>query len=74
MVFVLLGIEATLGDARGIWEHLLNFREVRCFQAYFKALWMGIQNLQAFPLADEHIVAVMTAGSHSRQSQIVSYG
>ena len=27
-----------------------------------------------FPLADEHGVAVMTAGSQSRQSQIVSYG
>ena len=29
MVFVLLGIEATLGNACGIWEHLHSFREVK---------------------------------------------
>ena len=32
------------------------------------------KTLRLFPLADEHSVAVMTAGSQSRRSQIVSYG
>ena len=42
LVFVLLGVGATLGDGCGIWEHLHNFGEVKCLQGYSKTLWMGI--------------------------------
>ena len=42
MVFVLLGVDATLDDGCGILEHLQSSREVKCFQDYSKTLWMGI--------------------------------
>ena len=40
--FVLFGIDATLVDVSGIWEHLHSFREVKCLQGYLKSLWMGV--------------------------------
>ena len=42
LIFILLGIEAALGDACGIWEHLHSFGEVKYFQGYSKTLWIGI--------------------------------
>ena len=40
--FFLLGIEAILGDACGIWEHFHSFLEVKCFEGYSKTSLMGI--------------------------------
>ena len=42
LVFVLLEVDATLGDGCGILESLHSFREVKCLQGYSKILWMGI--------------------------------
>ena len=67
-----IGVDATLGDGCGIWEHLHSFREVKCSQYYSKILWMGIKIWRVFPLADEHSVVVMTKGSQSRRSQILA--
>ena len=63
MVFVLLGVDATLGDGGGIWKYL--HREVKCIQGYSKTLWVSI-----WDSAVEHSVVVMTSSSKSRRSQI----
>ena len=42
LLFVLLGIDATLGDGCRIWEHLLNFKDVKRLQGDSKILCMGI--------------------------------
>ena len=42
LAFVLLGVDATLGDECRIPEHVHSFREVECPQGYFKTFWMGI--------------------------------
>ena len=63
LVFVLLGVDGTLGDGGGIWEYL--HREVKCIQGYCKTLWMSI-----WDSAVEHSVVVMTSGPQSRRSQI----
>ena len=41
LVFVLLGVDATLGNGCGIWEHLLSFNEEKCLQVYSRTLVMG---------------------------------
>ena len=66
LVFVLLRVDATLGDGFGIWEHLSSFREVNCLERVFLKLYGWVY--KTFK------TVVMTAGSHSRQSQIESYG
>ena len=72
--FCSIGVDATLGDGCGIWQHLSNFREVKCLKGYSKILRWVYKTWRLFPLVDEHSVAFMTAGSQSRRSQIVSYG
>ena len=42
LVFVLLGVDATLGDGCGIWEQLHSFRKMKYLQGYSKTLWMDI--------------------------------
>ena len=42
LVFVLLGVDTTLGDGCGIWQHIHSFREVECLQGYSKTVLMGI--------------------------------
>ena len=36
LIFILFGIEATLGDACGIWGHLHSFGEVKMFLGLFQ--------------------------------------
>ena len=57
MVFVLLGVDATLGDGCRIREHLHSFRGVKCLQGYFKTI--SILSYHDDP------VVVMTAGFQS---------
>ena len=40
-VFVLLGVDATLGDGCIIWEHLRGFRKVKCLQDYSKTNYIN---------------------------------
>ena len=42
LVFVLLGVDASLSDGCGIGEHLHSFGEVKCFQDYSETLWRGV--------------------------------
>ena len=70
LVFVLLEVDATLGDGCGIWERFHSFREVKCFQVSFKILWMGVENF--FRL---HIISwtsgSLKGGSHSAGSKLL---
>ena len=61
-----MGIDATLGDECGIWEHLHSLREMKCLQGYSKTLKWVYKTLRLFPLA--------VAGFQSRRLQIESYG
>ena len=72
-VFILLGVDATLGNECGIWEHLHSFRELKCVQDYSKTLWRVHKTLSLSPLAVEYSVVVMTGGFQSRRFQIESY-
>ena len=47
MVFVLLGVDSTLGNGSRIWEHLLSFRKVKYLQGCAKTLWMGRWNYKS---------------------------
>ena len=40
LVFVLLEVDATLGDECEIWEHLHSYRDVKCLQDYSKTFRM----------------------------------
>ena len=42
LVFVLLGVDATLGNGCRIQEHLHSFRKVKYFQICSKTFWMDI--------------------------------
>ena len=74
LVFVLLGVDATLGDEYEIWEHLHSFREVKCLLSYSRTSEWVYETLRLSRLAVEHSVVVMTTSFQSRQSQIESYG
>ena len=41
-LFVLLEVDATLGDGCGIWKHLCSFWDIKCLQGCSKALWIGM--------------------------------
>ena len=74
MVFVLLGVDATLGDGCRIWEHLHSFRKWNVSRVIPGLSGWVYKTRRFFPLADEHSVVVMTAGSQSRQSQLYPMG
>ena len=49
--FCSFGVDSTLGDGCGIWEHLHSFRELKCLHGFSKILWMGIKNLKVLPIS-----------------------
>ena len=57
---VLLGVDATLSDGCGIWQHLHNFMEVNGYMKVYDSL---------FPLVVEHSVVVMSTRLNPMCSQ-----
>ena len=75
LVLGLLRVDITLGDGCGIWEHSCTVSGKWNISRVILRLYGWVyKTWRLMPLADEQSVAVMTVGSQSRRSQIVSYG
>ena len=68
---VLLGVDATLSDGCGIWQHLHNFTEVKCLQGLFQDFMDGYMKVydSLSPLVVEHSVVVMSTRLNPMCSQ-----
>ena len=74
LVFVLLGLDATLSDAGEFDNTCIVSGKWNVFRVALRLYGWVYKTLRLSPLVIEHSVVVMTASSQSRQSQIKSYG
>ena len=72
MVFVLLGVDATLIYGCGIWEHLHSLGKWNVSNVIPRLYGWVYKTWMPFSLAVEYSVAAMTAGFQSTRSQIVN--
>ena len=74
MVFVLLGVDATLSDGYGIWEHFTVPGKWNIFRVISGIYGCVYKTLKCNLLVVEHRVVVMTAGSHQDNPKLNHMG